>query len=592
MSSIIQNIDASYADILSDSYVKDIGENGHVQYKSFTDTSNFDKVLTEIYFNMVGKRGKTTSIDNEKNEDVLFSSLQNAIELCVIHRRKKINNDYLKLFYRLLAGTRDIIDGKGERHFSYRQIFLWESIDLSLAKHAIDSFVEYIGDNGQLLHPLGSWKDVKYIAKYARDCGSHELTDYCVEKFKTRIEDDYKIMKEGKPISLACKWCPREKSSFKWMYVRIVREMYKEYFTAKNCNYNKAFRKASREFRQKLSEMNKYVNTVQINMCGGNWKHIDFNKVPSISMNKYRLAFMNKKNGKQRTEKHDRIICAKNLSEHLQKVQAGKGKVHGKRVDIFSLVAQAGSQLNEEEIKLINLQWKDLVSQISGLQNIIPMADVSGSMTCDGCIPLNMCIGLSILVSEKNNDAFKNRLITFSSEPSWVQLNDEQTFVEKVKIVKQSPWGMSTNFYKALTLILDVIKKNNIPPTEVENMTLAIFSDMQIDCASKENTKTMFGVIEEMYRNVGLDSEYKTPYKPPHILFWNLRNTGSMPVSHIQKNVTTLSGYSPTLLKVFCDKGPDAMAEYSPIHVVKELLLNKRYNSYDDAINKCQFEKY
>ena len=96
---------------------------------------------------------------------------------------------------------------------------------------------------------------------------------------------------------------------------------------------------------------------------------------------------------------------------------------------------------------------------------------------------------------------------------------------------------------------------NNIQPEEVENLVLAIFSDMQIDCCLTSDQKnTLYDNIKLMFNNAGLETSYKTPYNPPHILFWNLRQTQGFPTSVTEKNVTMLSGYNVMLLNAFVKK--------------------------------------
>ena len=209
----------------------------------------------------------------------------------------------------------------------------------------------------------------------------------------------------------------------------------------------------------------------------------------------------------------------------------------------------------ELDIDTVNLQWEDNgKNNVNGLGNIIPMVDTSGSMESDNCIPLYNAIGLGLRVSEKTHPAFKNRIMTFDANPTWVQLNDTMSFVDKVKQVKRAGWGMNTDFYKAMRQILDVILVNDISPEEVNNMVLAIFSDMQIDSAGTENQSTMMENVKNMYRNAGLMSKYKAPFTPPHILFWNLRSTTGFPTLSVEPNTTMLSGYSSTLLNVFVEK--------------------------------------
>ena len=199
--------------------------------------------------------------------------------------------------------------------------------------------------------------------------------------------------------------------------------------------------------------------------------------------------------------------------------------------------------------------------------NIIPCCDTSGSMECDNMTPLVNAIGLSIRASEVVDDAFKNRILTFSNQPRWIQLNDSQTFVDKVRTVKAaSDWGMNTNIKAMFDLIINIIIENEIPPSKVENLTLAIFSDMQIDSAVKIDynsavtdfksyMNTLYDDIRQQFFQAGLNSKFNTPYSPPHIVFWNLRLTNGFPVLSTEKNVSMLSGYSSQLLNIFCNKG-------------------------------------
>ena len=48
-------------------------------------------------------------------------------------------------------------------------------------------------------------------------------------------------------------------------------------------------------------------------------------------------------------------------------------------------------------------------------------------------------------------------------------------------------------------MVLNVCVENDIPPTDVEKMILAIFSDMQINMASGLNMSTMMENIKMLY---------------------------------------------------------------------------------------------
>lgn len=575
------------------------GENGHIQY---TWSNNFNELFSQFYFQLV--RTKDTS-SLEASLDGMLTNFT--------HKYKSFSADesshaltYLTNLYKLIGHTRDITDGKGEYTLSYMQLYVWYQHYPELAKFAFQRFLCYEQDLGQATksaHPYGSWKDVKYFSEYVRNKAktqTHPLIIFACATIVERIKMDREAMRQGQAVSLAAKWCPREKGRFAWLYKHILAEWKPEYFaTSKNGSINTkvaAYKKAGREFRKVLSALNRYMDTTQVKMCGKQWSEIDFNTVTSITLRKNRLAFMNKT--KSGLTKHlpneDREQCAQNLKSHLaaamDNAQSDKPvKVHGKRASVYELVNDAilvkhNYTSTEQDKNLIDLQWADNGTQNMPLNNIIPMADTSGSMATDNCVPLYNSIGLSIRVSELANEAFKNRILTFSETPTWVNLDGITSFVEKVDKVRKCDWGYNTNFYKALKMILDTIIEANLPPSEVTGMTLAIFSDMQIDMASGENMDTMYASIEKMYAETGLKSAYKTPYKPPHILFWNLRKTDGFPTLSTQKNVTMLSGYSAVLLNAFCEKGVEALQEYTPYSMIDELLSKERYDVMGEFI--------
>ena len=125
------------------------------------------------------------------------------------------------------------------------------------------------------------------------------------------------------------------------------------------------------------------------------------------------------------------------------------------------------------------------------------------------------------------------------------------------------------------------IQISKLRAEDVEKMTLVVFSDMQIDEADP-NMTIMYANIEEKYYNIGMEV-CGQPYKPPHILFWNLRSTTGFPVRSNQKNCSMMSGFSPRLLNLFCE-GPDALNSCTPFTMFKQSLENKRYQILQDEI--------
>ena len=182
------------------------------------------------------------------------------------------------------------------------------------------------------------------------------------------------------------------------------------------------------------------------------------------------------KKSEQRSSSKDRVQCATNYKDHISaaKVDPKRHRIHGKRCAVYELVKDAleannlspGSQ-HQVACETVNLQWEDNRSNNKGLEAtpIISMVDTSASLAQDNSVPLYNAVGLGIRTSELTHPAFKHRCLTFNASPHWINLDDCPDFVTKVLKVQSSPWCMTTNFYKALDLILRCIIENDIPPS-------------------------------------------------------------------------------------------------------------------------------
>ena len=130
-----------------------------------------------------------------------------------------------------------------------------------------------------------------------------------------------------------------------------------------------------------------------------------------------------------------------------------------------------------------------------------------------------------------------------------------------------------------------MIKKNEIPPEDVEDLTLAIFSDMQIDqVIGQKEFSVLYDNIKQMFEVAGLESIFKKEYQVPHILFWNLRKTKGFPSKSTKENTTMFSGYNSVLLNVFQQKGMNDLKKVTPVIMLKDLLSKDRYKILEDAI--------
>ena len=213
-----------------------------------------------------------------------------------------------------------------------------------------------------------------------------------------------------------------------------------------------------------------------------------------------------------------------------------------------------------------------------GLSRVVPMADVSGSMHGT---PMHVAIALGILVSEVTHPAFRDKVLTFHSNPTWHDLSMHTTFVDKVQSLQGAQCGGSTDFGKAMEKIAALVRAERLEQGDVPD--LLVISDMQFNQArghigsyypfgypgypsyypfgypghgfdhatatKDEGWSTAYENITRMFAQLGIEL-HGHPLQPPNIIFWNVRaDTVGFPAAADDKGVMLLSGFSPALMK-------------------------------------------
>jgi hypothetical protein len=326
--------------------------------------------------------------------------------------------------------------------------------------------------------------------------------------------------------NLMSKWLPRQK-----MIINGVN------FTN---HLKKHLGLSSKEYRKLIVSLSK---TVEQQICANKWDAIEYPKVPSQAMNKYRTAFY----------KHDES----RFKMFIESVT--KGEVAIKADTLFPY--QLYQALNRgENAKAIEAQWMNLPNFMKdSSERILPMCDVSGSM--DG-LPMDISVSLGIYISERNTGIFKDAFVTFTSQPTMQYLTG--TLSQRCYQIK-GPVGYDTNFVGAFEMILDKAVKHNLSPDEMPTMILAI-SDMEFNSSHIRGTSvTALDAIRAKYQKAG--------YVAPKIVFWNVNGRqNNVPANVGDKNVALVSGASPSIMKSILS-GKD----FTPIGVMLETLNSKRY---------------
>lgn len=591
------NMDSSIAMTLDQYNSIQYGQNNHIEYA----WSNIQQEqILQLSFQMV-------RIHDSIQRQQLAQRFVNCFDNGSI--------DDKRLLVKLLVYTRDIECGKGEYAISIAIVKELMEHDC-YRKLAIDIMCEFVGfdnrndvtrtqpsahqdqDQDQdhfptkpsadtVVKPYGSWKDMKYLFNELQECPI-EL----VNVINAQITDDLDNMNKGKPCSLVAKWVPREKSKkFGWIHQCLAKSYFEQFGNSTNGWTKRAIDKAQTYYRKRLSSLNKYIDTVQIKQCGHMWKSIEFDKVTSITMMKQRLSFLNDRG----ESNSDRVICRQKMLQYIEQVKAGEKEIKGKNTSMSDFVKAAlniqHGENEEQERFIINEAWKNNSSNTKSLENVIAMVDTSSSMDNDNSNPLFTAMGLGIRIAEKSK--LGKRIMTFNSNPSWINLEECTDFVDEVKLVRDADWGKNTHFHKAMNLILDQIKTNKIPAEDVEDLVLVVFSDMQFDAEETisgpiKSVETIIPIISQNFHDVGIEVCGKG-YKMPHILFWNLQSTNGFPELSYQNNVTMLSGYSPALFNSFIQNrtsSTNGVKDISPWRMLTDMLNNRRYNHLEYLISE------
>ena len=497
--------------------------------------------------------------------------LEVQLDKMIYYTKKNLGqcrNELITL-YKMIGYTRDIRNGRGEYTLAFMQIWVWYAYDPELAFFAFTQFVQGEG--------YGSWKDVKnfchYVAQKSGD-QSHPLIEHACDLLVQQLQYDMKCIKENALISLASKWTPREKTRFRWLYTKIALKLYPQFIKTAKTDESQYYAKckAKIHLRKTLSQMNKYSYTLEHIMCNKDWTYIYPLSIPSKALCKYKLALQNKTTeDKRRSNKIERYLAAATFTHFIETMP---NYCRGNTLNIGELVKTALHCHTEIDVKIVNQLWAHDRKRNTPLHNFIPIIDLSSSMERNHLEPLYNAIGLGIRASEIGEGAFKNRLIVFSAVPTWVRFYDDQSFVDKVKSMKEIVQGLNSNLKSVLKMLIKTFVTTKLASQAVKDLTLGIFSDMQADEFTKYNSSSLYNNIKNMF----LESLTEVP----NLLFWNVRKTTGFPALIDHKRVILMSGSNAKMLNMLQphEEKREHISEYKeekPYAMMLKCLNNSRY---------------
>jgi len=250
---------------------------------------------------------------------------------------------------RIAMWARDVRGGAGERQI-FRDILGWLETN-----QQNDTTLALIGK----IPEIGRADDL-FVFK-TKEARTHAFTVYGDQ------------LRQGN--GLFYKWLPREKSAKK----QLAAEM------------RTFFGLTPRQYR-KLASAN--TNVVESQMCAKDWDNINFSHVPSVAASRYKKAF--KRNA-------DAAFTA-----YVEKLTKGDPSVKINASSIFPYEIIKGWEYQTSNATLrahINAQWAALPNYV-GDASILPLVDVSGSMSCpaggDTSVTCHdVALSLGLYLSEK-----------------------------------------------------------------------------------------------------------------------------------------------------------------------------------------------
>jgi len=315
-------------------------------------------------------------------------------------------------------------------------------------------------------------------------------------------------------------------------------------------------------YRKRLVELTKVVET---QMCAKDWDNINFNHVPSVASGRYKKAFA------RNTEKYKEWTAAlvSKDPEVAKAVKVNAGAVYPYDV-LKGLICTYGTRYDSHNLNHILAQWEALPNFV-GDANILPLVDVSGSMTSlagghkskSSTSCLDVAVSLGLYLADKNKGKFKDTFLTFSSDPQLLHLRGN--ILDKVKQMVSSKWEMNTNLHRALDKILRTALEGNVPQSEMPG-ALLILSDMQFDSCTRHDDSAM-EMIKRKYVDAG--------YNVPNIVFWNLNAHDNVPVKYDTRGAALVSGFSPSIVKAVLQAEMD---NFTPEAIMMQTIMNPRYD--------------
>lgn len=496
---------------------------------------HYKQSIVEIYFELVRYK-------NASDYSILFDRISNLLKSIKMDIQVNMNGPgagagagpsiyYLRLLYKLIAQTRDVQHGKGERTLTYVMIHAWYSHYPLFSIFALKKMVYY-----------GCWKDLNYFCDYIFNTTrnqNHPLIIESIAYINKQLCTDLKSKNNNNNnnISYVAKWIPRENHKFHWIFDKLVCNWFNLCVSPTlDTSYYYG------EYRKIIAGLNRKLNTIEISMCSNDWQHIGCGSVSGsvsggqVALFKHQNALLNvtrkyiPRLDMNHRSKSDRNTCSDNFKHnicgYLNRHEDSNNKQHpfSSHHSIGFYVKEAFSILDNQNVynieitnlklALLNKKWQHMISSIHNIcyGYSIPMVDVSAHMTTGDSMALFNAIGFGCLIADKS--LIHKRILLMDYEPKWVILDSCVDFISMIVLIRKSYIGNTTiDFDASMKMIMTTMDRTCISNETISKMKIVILSNIysQNDRIQKYN---LFETFREF-----------TQY--PQMIYWNLSDTGA-----------------------------------------------------------------
>lgn len=357
--------------------------------------------------------------------------------------------------------VRDPRGGKGERQQG-RRCLTW------LARHHADAFAKLL----PLVPTYGRWDDLAHVWQRVP-----AVRDAIVRHWQSQLQADVSLMQGDRPISLAAKWVPREKA-----LPGLLRALAAAHGTSLP-----GLRK------DVVAPLRRHLQLVERRLCTADVAAIDYSRVPSCAMHRYKPLFFKKDRAR--------------FEKFLEDVLARRAKMCARA--LFPAQIVHGLFHGDGDAAALEAQWQTLSDELAGsLPHAVAVVDTSGSMgelEYTVVQPIHHALALGLLVAQHARGPYRDHFITFSAEPQLYHFAGD-SLRAKLECASTAPWHMNTNVQAVFDLLLQ--RRADMPDVVI------VLSDMQFDACGGDSTN--WGAIKQKFRDADA--------RMPKFVFWNLNS--------------------------------------------------------------------